>query len=305
MYRCALARSAPRPTVFLPDIELRDVRLFDPQGREALRLPLLLATVSPRSLWGGGFEQLTIDRPVLDARLLPNGRIELAGLDFSQSGSSDGRALDWFFSQPELVIRGGTLRWTDEMPRQPSAGATAPASGAALPAPLVLTGLDFVARNSGRMHALRLDATPPAHWGSRFTLMANLRQPFLSTGSGVWRKWGGQLYADFAAVDISQLKNYVPLGADVRAGRGAVRAWADVAKGEITSITSDLALLEVSTQWGPQLPALDLLSLTGRIAAQRGAQSQELSVKGLRFSLPGGVQWHAGDIKLAHHGGIR
>ena len=51
-----------------PSFELNDVVLLDPAGRAELRLPRVLATVSPRSLWKFGFEQLYIDRPELSAR---------------------------------------------------------------------------------------------------------------------------------------------------------------------------------------------------------------------------------------------
>src|SRR3954470_22305905 len=50
----------------IPSFELSDVVLLDPQGRAALRLPRVVAALSPRSLWNLGFEQLFIDRPELD-----------------------------------------------------------------------------------------------------------------------------------------------------------------------------------------------------------------------------------------------
>ena len=46
----------------IPSFELRDVTLKDAAGREALRLPRVLAALSPASLWGDGFEQLVIDQ---------------------------------------------------------------------------------------------------------------------------------------------------------------------------------------------------------------------------------------------------
>ena len=49
--------------VFMPSFELRDVQLFDPQGRVALHLPLVRTAVSVRSLWHGNFEQVVIDQP--------------------------------------------------------------------------------------------------------------------------------------------------------------------------------------------------------------------------------------------------
>src|SRR5687767_13178646 len=137
----------------MPSFELIDVVLLDSQGRAALRLPRVVAALSPRSLWNLGFEQLYIDRPELDIRRAADGKLFVGGLDFSRNSDNEGRAADWFFSQTEFVIRNGTVRWTDEM------------RGAA---PLALQQVDFVMRNRARRHAMRLDATPPSQWGERF-----------------------------------------------------------------------------------------------------------------------------------------
>ncbi|TAM34095.1 MAG: TIGR02099 family protein, partial [Burkholderiaceae bacterium] len=133
-------------TGMIPSFELRDVTLLDPAGRVALRLPRVLAALSPRSLMQLGFEQLYIDQPVLDMRRTADGRILIGGLDFSSATRHDTQALDWFFSQTEFVIHDGLLRWSDDQ-------RTAP--------PLALTQVDLVLRNKVRSHALRIDATPP------------------------------------------------------------------------------------------------------------------------------------------------
>src|SRR3954471_2630543 len=80
---------------FMPSFELTDVVLLDPSGRPALRLPRVLAAVSPNSLLHLSFEQLYIDRPELDIRRDPAGRIYVAGLDFSQRQEADSHAADW------------------------------------------------------------------------------------------------------------------------------------------------------------------------------------------------------------------
>src|SRR3954466_3893013 len=138
----------------IPSFTLRDVVLLDAQGRAALTLPLVVGAVSPRSLWNLGFEQLYIEGPRVDIRRAADGRVYVAGLDLSRGSGNEGRAADWFFSQKEFVIQGGALQWTDELRGAP---------------PLVLRQVDFVARNARRSHMLRLDATPPADWGQRFS----------------------------------------------------------------------------------------------------------------------------------------
>ena len=200
---------------FIPAFELRNVRLYDPQGRVALQLPLVRTSVSVGSLWRLSVEQLVIERPVLDVRRTAAGRIELAGLDMSANDSGNSSAADWFFDQPEFVIQGGEVRWTDELRQQPV---------------LALHALDLVVRNTARSHKLRLDATPPPEWGERFSLRGDVREPLLRLGGPPavpgqpWLRWDGQLYADFPQVDVARLRAYADLSrwsVVVRSGAGS------------------------------------------------------------------------------------
>ena len=284
-----IGQISARSQGLMPSFELRDVSLLDAQGRAALRLPSVQAALTPSSLWGLGFEQLVVDRPELDIRRSSDGKIHVAGLDFSQSRSDGSSAFfDWFFSQPELVVRGGTVRWTDELRGAP---------------PLALTQVDWVMRNPGKRHLMRLDATPPAGWGERFSLRGMLRQPLLSTGAAQWSQWAGQLYADFSRVDVSQLKQYATLehlGVDVLRGEGAVRAWAEVTGGRVSGGTVDVALLEVNTQLGKKLQPLALESVTGRFGGRQLAHGFELHTENLRFATRDGLRWPGGNLALLH-----
>lgn len=269
---------------FFPTFQIADVTLLDPQGREALRLPRVVAALSPRSLLHLGFEQLYIDRPELDIRRGADGRVFVAGLDFSRSGADDGRVADWFFSQTEFVIREGTVRWTDDR------------RGGA---PLALGAVDLVVRNGARRHALRLDATPPPEWGQRFSLRGVFRQPLLSTREGQWQDWDGQLFADFPRVDVSQLRRHADIGVDLREGRGALRLWADVGKGEVTGGAADLALDGVSVTLERTLQPLAFESMAGRLAGRRLAGGFEFSTERLQFRTTEGLVWPGGNVQLA------
>ena len=272
----------------IPSFELRDVALLDPQGREALRLPRVTAALSPRSLWNLGFEQLHIERPELDVRRTRDGKVYVGGLDFSGNAETDGRAADWFFSQTEFVIQGGTLRWTDEL------------RGAA---PLALADVNFVARNGLRRHDLRIDATPPADWGARFSLMAQFRQPLLSRRNGQWQDWDGELYGDFARVDVLRLRQYAELGIEVSRGRGAVRVWADVSRGQLVSGQADVALADVSATLGPNLQPLSLDAVSGRLGGRALAGGFEFSTTALQFTTADGLRWPGGNVFVSYTGG--
>ena len=273
---------------FLPDLmpsfELRDVQLFDPQGRVALHLPLVRTAVSVRSLWHGNVEQVVIERPVLDVRRTAQGRVEVAGLDLSGPGGNNGGGADWFFSLREFVIQEGTVRWTDELRGRPA---------------LALNDLAFVARNTARTHQFRIDAAPPPEWGERLSLRGRLREPLIELGSRApdqlpWHSWNGELYADFSHVDVAQLRAHVDLstwGVDVRAGQGMLRAWADVVDGAVAGVTADLALNNVDAQLGRELPAMAIDELQGRLAAQWSDAGFAVSTDDLRFRTREGVDW--------------
>ncbi len=276
-----------------PSLALLDVRLLDAQGRVALQLPRVRATLSPRSLWRLGFDQLLIESPALDVRRTAQGRIEVAGLDLSGPGGSDPAAADWFFSQPEFIIHGGTLRWTDELRAQP---------------PLALSALDLVLRNTARRHAFRLDATPPAEWGQRFSLRGQLREPLLAlqrrkADQPVWHDWSGELFADLPHADVSRLREHLDLsatGVDVRGGRGALRVWADVEQGRVAGVTADLGLQAVDVQLGPGLAPLGVNTLQGRLGAQWGDEGFGFSTEDLRFDTTDGLDWPGGHLALQH-----
>jgi uncharacterized protein YhdP len=128
----------------VPSFELHGVTVLDAQAREVLRLPTVSVALSLRSVLGMGLAQLYIEAPVLDVRRAPNGRIWIAGVELPDTTETHDAALDWIFSQAELVVVRGTVHWTDELRAAP---------------PLTLQAVDLVLRNRLRTHAIRLDAT--------------------------------------------------------------------------------------------------------------------------------------------------
>jgi uncharacterized protein (TIGR02099 family) len=274
-----------RSDSLFPVFELRDVVLHDAGRREALRLVRVVASVSPRSLWRLNFEQLYIEGPQVDVRRDALGKLHVAGLHMSNDTTGETRAADWFFAQRELVVEGGTVRWTDEQ-RQAE--------------PLLLTDVRFVARNGGRRHGLRLDATPPAGWGDRFTLRGQFRQPLLSVRSGRWQTWDGQIYADLPYMDVTRLGRYVSLDARIREGSGALRIWADVKDGQIVGGAADLGLNRIDASLGRGLQPLVLRSVTGRLAGQLSEENFEFSTAALQFDTADGMRWPSGNLWMQH-----
>ncbi len=274
-----------RTVGLVPSFDLKQVTLLDPEGRVALALPIVSVSLSPRSVLNGGFEQLYIDRPELDVRRTAQGRFLVAGLDFSSIGEQEHKAKDWFFSQAEVVILGGRVRWTDEQRGMPA---------------LELGEVNFVARNTALSHTLRLDATPPAEWGGRFSLAASFRESLLAIQSRVWDDWEGTVYADFPRVDVSRLRRYADLGVEVNEGHGALRIWSDWSKGQLGAVTADLALDRVQATLGARLPPLILRSVAGRLAGTILPDGFEFSTQDLGFHTDDGIQWPGGNISVKY-----
>lgn len=209
----------------------------------------------------------------------------MAGLDVSKSQSTDGRVGDWVFSQTEIVVREGTLQWTDEMRSLPT---------------LALRHVDLVIRNKLRQHDMRLDATPPVELGERFSLRSEFKQPLLVTEPGQWRAWEGQLFSEFDRVDLAQLQRYVDTGVTVAGGSGALRAWVDMSQGRVTGVTADVALARVGVTLGPQLAPLAMTSLAGRLGAKLLSGGYEVSTRDLQFETEDGLRWPGGNVSLTH-----
>jgi len=274
-----------RSNTLFPTIELREVVLHDARQQEALRLARVVVSVSPRSLWNLSFEQLYIEKPQVEVHRDAQGKLHVAGLDMSTDTSGGGKGADWFFAQREVVVRDGVVRWTDE--------------GHDIE-PLLLTDVQFVARNSGLSHQMRLDATPPAGWGERLTMRGQFRQPLLSVRSGNWRTWDGQVYAEAPYVDVTRLGRYVDLDARIREASGGLRIWADVQDGRLTGAVADLALASIDASLEKNLQPLVLRSVTGRLAGRLQDQTFEFSTTDLQFDTVDGIRWPGGNLWLQH-----
>ena len=271
----------------MPTFTMSQVRLLDAQGRDALILKTVTAAVSPQSLFDLGFEQLMIDQPELVIRRNSQGRITVAGLDIAQANVPETEpsvAADWLFSQGEIVIRSGTLRWSDEFRMAP---------------PLALANVDLYLRNQGRKHQIRLDATPPSEWGERLTITGDFKGPLLNQNPGDWRQWQGQLHADLPQVDVKQLRQYVQLGVDITQGRGALRGWLSLNKGQVSESTVDASLSNVNVQLRTDLQPIAMNMLSGRFGLSLDTNKLMMGTENLAFQLSDGSLWPGGNVRLA------
>lgn len=271
---------------WMPRMELGDVRVLDASGRPALQLPRIAAVLSAQSLLvlEPRFSQLLVDAPELVIRRDAQGRIFIAGMgldaaEHADTGTTEA-GLDWLFSQPELAIVHGRVRWIDEKRADAR--------------PLELSDLNFIMRNGLRRHNLRLDATPPAEWGQRFTVRGRFTQSLLKR-PGEFQHWSGQLYAELPRADLRELRRHVDLPFQLSEGDGAVRAWADIKEGQPAAATLDLALRAVRLKLLESAPDLDLDHIEGRLNLARDKDAMSLQAKQLGFVSGDGVVWPRSD----------
>jgi uncharacterized protein (TIGR02099 family) len=284
-----IGRISVRSSGWIPALDLRDVVLRDAAGTEALRLPRVSAALSARSLLvlSPRLAQLYIE----DARLLVRrdsaGHLHVGGLDLAAratvSSADEASTLDWFFSQEEIVLRRGAVRWIDEQRNAPA---------------LELTDVDIVLRNGLRSHDMRLDATPPPEWGDRVTLRARCRQPLFSY-AGDWRRWTGTFYADLPRGDVAQLKRHVDLPFELDGGQGSLRLWLDFQNNHWRSATADVQLNGVGVRLAPDVEPLAIAHAGGRLTASRDPGGVALSAEHFGFETAAGVVWPAGDLRVS------
>ena len=290
-----------RSNGLIPSIAVRDLVLPGADGQPRLRVPSAVAAFSVASLLRGGLEQLVLDGPMLDVRRTADGRWQVAGFDLSgdaqANAQADQRVIDWVFSQPELVVRDGSVNWVDA--RRGSA-------------PVTLTGVLIVLRNGLRQHQLRLDAAPPPDLGDRFSLRGQFQRPLLERHAGAWRGWSGTLYAELPRLDLDRLPAYLSLSedlglppdAELRQGRAALRLWADVTHGAVTRAVGDLAANAVDARLGAGLEPLALKSLVVRAGWLHSGRSNAIWTQGLQFEQADGKTWPGGNARLEWREGV-
>lgn len=271
---------------WMPRMELGDVQVLDAAGQPGLRLQRIAAVLSAQSLlvFQPRFSQLLVDAPELTIRRDAQGRIFVGGLGLDDAAPVDTgtteAGLDWLFSQPELAIVNGRVRWVDEMRADAR--------------PLALTDLNFIMRNGLRRHDLRLDATPSSGWGQRFSLRGQFTQSLLKR-PGEIQHWSGQMYAELPRADLSQLRRHVTLPFQLFEGDGAVRAWGQIKDGQPVAATLDLALRAVRMKLLDSAPELNLDHIEGRLDLARAKGRLSLQATQLGFVSGDGVVWPRSD----------
>ena len=233
-----------------PDLDLRDVKVYDAQGRAALSLPVVAVTLS---WWSVPFaelrlHQLSIANADLDIRRDKNGRLSIGGIEMKDEPNS-GQMSDWILGQRRIVIRESRLRWNDEKRQAPE---------------LALANIQLVATNNGERHRIALTGVPPMALATTLDLRADLHGESLNR----LREWRGELYADLGRVDLAAWRAWIDYPADIKSGTGSVRTWIGFEGVRLARFTADVGLANTAVRLRRDLPVLELSNLSGRLGAR-------------------------------------
>jgi uncharacterized protein (TIGR02099 family) len=270
-----------------PKLSIRGLRFRDRADRSAeplLDLPRVELIVSWTSLPLLDFRlrELVVDEPRLSVRRDAGGRIRIAGIAIDPDRRTDDAPLtDWLLRQREIVVRNALITWDDELRHAPQ---------------LVLDEVQFRLEHSFGHHRFGLTGTPP----SELAAPIDLRGDVVGLVPSDLEKVDGRFYLRLDYADVAAWREWLTLPLPVESGKGALRLWTEMAQGQPRDVTADLALSDVDTRLAPDLPALELDDLSGRIGWKHDGGRREIFTKALRFRAADGTQLMPTDFTFVH-----
>ncbi len=250
-----------------PQLSLSQVVLHDAEGRAALELPQVDATLSWRSaaLLQINFHSLEIHRPVLTMRRDSRGGLTVAGIPLDVTEGGEGGASRWVLGQRDIQIHDAKLVWDDQMRAAPV---------------LELERMQLRIVNSGDRHRFALRAVPPPALAAPLDIRADLRgEDFQSLTS----KMTGQVFVHVDHVDIAAWRQWIDFPVHFQHGTGALRTWLTFTGNALTGVIADARLRNVRARLGAELPELDMPQLGGRFSWKRLGDGFEVNTRKLTF----------------------
>ena len=227
-------------------------------------------------------KELTIDSPRLAVRRDENGRVHLAGFEMpDEAVPDDSPFAAWLLRQPQVVVRDALVAWNDDLRRAPQ---------------LLLDHVQFRLQQRFGRHQAGLTGVPPPELAGPIDLRADLTGLARNDFSRV----RGNLYFRLDYADVGAWREWLPLPSPlaVESGRGALRAWVDVAAGQPISLVADLELADVRATLGRGLAPLALAHVAGHVEWKRRPGRTTIDSTSLAFTLPDGTSVGPTDIAL-------
>lgn len=267
---------------FHPELRMRNVRIADKTGRDALALPAVDAALAWSSLFNLRieFSHLHIQRPDLYMWREQDGKIFVAGIAV-QPGHSDGSFGDFIAAQDEIRIDDATVHWNDLQRGAPR---------------LEFDKLSLLLQNDGDAHRFAISAVPDAKLSGPLDIRGDLR-------GDSWQdlaSWRGALYLDLTRSDLAVWRRWVDYPVNLPEGQGAVRAWLNFEGKQVGALTAELSLNNVRARLASDLPMLALNSLSGRIKASMRGDDYAVSAERLQLATREGLRVGPTQFSLRH-----
>jgi len=266
-----------------PRLSIRGLRVRERAGRGTL---LELPRVDLRVAWTSlprldlRLKELSIDSPRLSVRRDAQGRLHVAGFEITPDDRADDSAfVGWLLRQPQLVVRDALVAWDDELRHAPQ---------------LLLDHVEFRLEQRFGHHRAGLTGVPPAELAGPIDVRADLTGLSLKDLSHV----AGRLYFRLDYADVAAWREWLPLPFAIESGRGALRAWADIANGQANRVVADLELADVRTTLADNVAPLTLAHVAGHAEWKHAPGTTELEASRLALALPDGSTLGPAEIAI-------
>lgn len=243
-----IGRLSGRWSGLQPTLSIERLTVTDCAGRRVLTVPAASATVSWHSLphLAPVLSSLVLEQPEIVAERLQNGMYSIAGVRVDPREQGHGTFLRFAMTQRAIVVRGGTVHWTDAQRDLPM---------------LTLRGIRLAIENRGLTHRIGVQAQPdgnllrePLDFRARFR-----HSPLkpLTERDG----WTGTMFISSRDVALPELARYT--GARLAAQNGTidVAAWFDFTSGKWTAARGAFSGSRLRLRMDPTLPRLDVPSV--------------------------------------------
>jgi uncharacterized protein YhdP len=174
--------SARAGTASNPHIHLRDVRIFDRAGREALTLPSIDNQLAWSSLLQGRLKCIPSRSTSSGCRCAATPRARSMSRDEARRRRCG--FARWLLAQDEIVLRDAEIEWHDELRGAP---------------PLELSAVNLRLRNAGERHCDR----PVRAAAGRARRDLELRAMLAGHEARRSAAWKGRLYAELGYTDLA------------------------------------------------------------------------------------------------------
>ena len=250
-----------------PHLRLSEIHILDKQKRTTLALQRVDVVVSWMTLLAGELRlsSLEIDQPDLLVKRNKQGKLQISGVQVEDT-ASDNNVANLLLNQSRIAVRGAHISWLDEVQGTPL---------------LIFDNVNLLIENGWNHHRFALRAVPPKALSTQLDVRGNL----FGKNFDDLTSWRGEIFTELEYADLAAWKTWLPIPDTLKQGNGALRGWLRLEDGKISSVTTDLALLNVQTRLASDLSPLDIRVLSGRMAWHDTAPGFEISTRNFALKL--------------------